>query len=93
MQITPEMVQRAKYIAKVKGLGRCSEFVITNKGKFPVLMEDEPLHTDEHPFCDDPTCPCHDEEDYQEVVLGITINEQRKRWGLDEVKLNLGVFE
>jgi hypothetical protein len=23
-----------------------------------VLMEDEPLHTDEHPQCDDPTCPC-----------------------------------
>ena len=22
-------------------------------------MEDEPLHTAEHPFCFDPTCSCH----------------------------------
>lgn len=27
-----------------------------------VLMEDEKLHTDEHPTCSDPTCPCHEEE-------------------------------
>jgi Protein of unknown function, DUF488 len=25
-----------------------------------VLMEDEPIHTEERPLCDDPTCPCHD---------------------------------
>ncbi len=26
----------------------------------PVIpCEDEILHTDEHPFCDDPKCPCH----------------------------------
>jgi len=24
-----------------------------------VEMEDELLHTDESPVCDDPTCPCH----------------------------------
>lgn len=24
-----------------------------------VLMEDEPLHTDERPWCRDVTCPCH----------------------------------
>jgi hypothetical protein len=25
-----------------------------------VLMEDELIHTDDHPFCGtDPTCPCH----------------------------------
>ena len=24
-----------------------------------VEMEDEQLHTDEHPFCDDILCPCH----------------------------------
>ncbi len=25
-----------------------------------VLMEDEIIHTDDHPFCGtDPTCPCH----------------------------------
>lgn len=25
-----------------------------------VLMDDEPLHTDVHPFCSDERCPCHD---------------------------------
>ncbi len=24
-----------------------------------VIMLDEPVHTDEYPYCDDPTCPCH----------------------------------
>lgn len=27
-----------------------------------VLMEDPIIHTDEHPYCDDRLCPCHDEE-------------------------------
>ncbi len=27
-----------------------------------VLMEDELVHTDEHPLCDDLECPCHDVE-------------------------------
>ena len=26
-----------------------------------VIMEDELVHTDEHPKCSDQTCPCHDE--------------------------------
>ena len=26
-----------------------------------IPMEDELIHTDEHPYCDDPTCPCQDE--------------------------------
>ena len=26
-----------------------------------IPMEDEPLHTVDHPFCDDPECECHDE--------------------------------
>lgn len=26
---------------------------------FIVDMEDEPLHTNDHPVCNDPTCPCH----------------------------------
>lgn len=29
-----------------------------------VLMEDEIIHTDEHPFCGDWKCPCHFDEDY-----------------------------
>ncbi len=29
---------------------------------FLVLMEDEMIHTDDHPFCSiDPTCPCHED--------------------------------
>jgi hypothetical protein len=26
-----------------------------------ITMEDELLHTDEHPYCDDPDCPCREE--------------------------------
>ncbi len=26
-----------------------------------IPMEDEIIHTDEHPFCSDLTCPCHDD--------------------------------
>jgi hypothetical protein len=28
-----------------------------------IPMEDELVHTQEHPFCDDPTCPCHTQEE------------------------------
>lgn len=28
-------------------------------GVLPVIMEDAPIHTDAHPVCGDPTCPCH----------------------------------
>ena len=28
-----------------------------------VTMEDEQLHTDAHPFCNDLTCPCHEVRD------------------------------
>jgi hypothetical protein len=34
---------------------------LTRPPIFIVLMEDEPLHTDEHPYCDDMTCPCQDD--------------------------------
>jgi hypothetical protein len=27
-----------------------------------VVMEDEPLHTPDHPFCYSALCPCHDDE-------------------------------
>jgi hypothetical protein len=30
---------------------------------FVVVMLDEMLHTDEHPTCSDPTCPCHEDEE------------------------------
>jgi hypothetical protein len=25
-----------------------------------IPMEDDLIHTNEHPICDDPTCPCHE---------------------------------
>jgi hypothetical protein len=28
---------------------------------FIVTMLDDLVHTDEHPLCSDPTCPCHDD--------------------------------
>ena len=32
----------------------------------PVIFVDERLHTPEHPFCSNPSCPCH--EDREEVA-------------------------
>jgi hypothetical protein len=29
----------------------------------PIPMLDEIIHTDEHPYCDDDTCPCHEEQE------------------------------
>ena len=31
----------------------------------PILipMEDDLIHTDERPFCDDTTCPCHEQDE------------------------------
>ncbi len=28
-----------------------------------ILMEDDILHTQSHPFCSDPTCPCHEDQE------------------------------
>ncbi len=43
----------------------------------PVIPVDYEVHTPERPFCDDPTCSCHDDpdainevnEDYQDGLL------------------------
>ena len=29
----------------------------------PVVPTTQPLHTEEHPFCGDPTCPCSEDKD------------------------------
>jgi hypothetical protein len=30
----------------------------------PIIpLEDEPFHTDINPFCFDPVCPCHEDQD------------------------------
>jgi hypothetical protein len=33
-----------------------------------ILMEDDFLHTQGHPFCSDPTCPCHEDA---ELLSGV----------------------
>lgn len=50
-------------------------------GPYVVLMEDDPIHTDENPECDDPTCLCHGEQStvvlvvaYEDVTAGVDLN-------------------
>ena len=49
---------------------------------FIVLMEDEMIHTDDHPFCGiDPTCGCHEDpellaEVHEAVKQGLITPEQ-----------------
>jgi hypothetical protein len=43
-----------------------------NRNETPIpIPVDQLIHTDEHPFCTDPTCMCHDD---QELIQGV--NEQ-----------------
>jgi hypothetical protein len=35
----------------------------TTQQPIVIPMEDELVHTDSRPYCDDVTCPCHDEDD------------------------------
>ncbi len=35
---------------------------------FVVPMEDTILHTDAYPFCSDPACPCHED---QELIMEV----------------------
>lgn len=30
---------------------------------FAIVLPDEALHTDDHPFCYNPSCPCHEDPD------------------------------
>lgn len=52
----------------------------------PVVMEDEPIHTDERPFCSiDPTCPCHSDPDLlamveQWITDGLMTREEAARF-------------
>ena len=46
-----------------------------------VLMENEIIHTDDHPFCGDPTCVCCEDpeliaEVYQAVEQGLMTQEE-----------------
>jgi len=36
----------------------------------PVIPQEEPsfVHSDAHPFCGDPDCPCHNEDNYRENI-------------------------
>jgi hypothetical protein len=49
-----------------------SNIPITNEQ--PVLIVwiedgDELIHTDEHPFCDDPDCPCHEDSSLMDEYI------------------------
>lgn len=38
-----------------------------------VLPDDQPLHTAEHPFCYNPSCPCHED---QELLAQVNLQVQ-----------------
>jgi hypothetical protein len=42
-----------------------------------VPVEDEPVHTDAHPFCDDATCPCRETKPERgtRVLIEVTISD------------------
>lgn len=33
-----------------------------------ILVEDEPLHSSENPFCMDGTCPCHEDQEAIDLI-------------------------
>lgn len=52
-----------------------------------IPMEDAPVHTVEHPFCDDMHCPCHHDVSLMEEALWqpvedgvLTEEEARRTW-------------
>lgn len=48
----------------MKKLNECYTVTDTQQVAAIVLMEDEMIHTDDHPFCHDATCPCHHDTRY-----------------------------
>lgn len=52
----------------------------------PVVMEDEPRHTDDTPFCPDVDCPCHqDEALFDEFILRPIREGRLKIWEAQEL--------
>ena len=50
-----------------------------------VLMEDEIIHTQEHPFCPDSTCPCREDQELlaelnEAVTNGLLTPEEATRF-------------
>src|SRR5438105_2764194 len=52
-----------------------------------ILMEDDPIHTDEYPFCStDPDCPCHEDQERIATVADavlrgeLTPHEAKRDW-------------
>ena len=66
MLITPEMVQQAKHRIRSKWLADRA-VVAANNILTPVVMVDEIIHSDENPFCEDRTCPCHHSYQYVDM--------------------------
>lgn len=51
-----------------------------------VLMEDDLLHTADHPFCDDRSCPCHSIDNFEaiwslktQLAQGLLTNDEHIR--------------
>lgn len=62
-------------------------YVIQQIGNVPtaipvVIMEDETIHTDEHPRCSDESCPCQEPEtfEYSLPENGRTYRTSSSRW-------------
>ena len=36
-----------------------------------IPMEDDPVHSPDYPFCDDPTCPCHEDNTLIEEIAAL----------------------
>ena len=50
---------------------KCSRIIEEGKDhicrkRLKVIMLDPVIHTPDHPKCDDPTCPCQDDEEQDE---------------------------
>ena len=39
-----------------------------------VVMEDEDVHTDARPFCNDDSCPCHEDRDLMDEYIHDPLN-------------------
>src|SRR5258708_38003648 len=45
-----------------------------------IPMEDDLLHTQKHPYCDDPACPCHThKEEHTSANSGWNVQRKAKR--------------
>ena len=41
---------------------------MTTRAKPAIVLPCEPVHTNEHPFCDDMLCPCHNDDSAEGIA-------------------------